>query len=477
MFFKGITKRWFFNCFGAIVLILIIVECVLAFFIQSFFYNSVEKAMIGRANGISSIFLEDKEYSETEFSIKIRNYIINFQDENIKGLIAFNSRGEIITATGSVQSEEEVIKDYNESKNSEDNIAFFTGNLSSGEKVMTVTKSIVDQSGKHMGAIRYITPLEAIDNTIFWAIFGSILVGVFVVLFVVMASSFFIKSIVTPIREVSKTSRRIALGDFNARLTKRYDDEIGELCDTVNYMAQKLSESEKMKNDFISSISHELRTPLTAIKGWAETIQMSEEKDIEMNKKGLNIIVHESERLCGLVEELLDFSRMQSGRIILNLDKIDILAEISEAVYMFRERAAYENKILLYSEPEMLSPVLGDKARLKQVFINIIDNALKYTPSGGVINVGVREEHGFINIMISDNGCGIPENHLPHVRDKFYKANKTQGGSGIGLAVANELVLLHSGTLDIKSEENIGTVITISIPVADNNQENDQIMS
>ena len=156
---------------------------------------------------------------------------------------------------------------------------------------------------------------------------------------------------------------------------------------------------------------------------------------------------------------------MQSGRMILNLEKIDILAELSEAVYIFKERAFEEKKLLLYSEPELLPPVLGDKNRLRQVFINIIDNALKYTQENGVINVGAKEENGFIKITISDNGFGIPQEHLPKVKEKFFKGNMTQKGSGIGLAVANEIILLHAGSLDIKSEVNIGTVVTISIPI------------
>ena len=246
---------------------------------------------------------------------------------------------------------------------------------------------------------------------------------------------------------------------------KFYDDEIGELCDTINYMAGELGNAEKMKNDFISSVSHELRTPLTAIKGWAETMQMGGSCDAKTMEKGLKIIVNESERLSGIVEELLDFSRIQNNRMVLKMDKIDILAEIDEAIYMLRERALSENKHLIYEEPEILPAVLGDKNRLRQVFINIIDKARKYTPEGGIINIEVSQVEENIVIKISDNGCGIPARHLSKVKEKFYKANQTQRGSGIGLAVADEIVKLHSGTLDIASTEGVGTVVSISIPI------------
>jgi signal transduction histidine kinase len=228
-------------------------------------------------------------------------------------------------------------------------------------------------------------------------------------------------------------------------------------------MADELGAAEKMKNDFISSVSHELRTPLTAIKGWAETMQGGG-NDKETLDRGMGIIIRESERLSGIVEELLDFSRMQSGRMTLTMDKIDILAELGEAVYMFSERANMEHKFLLYEEPAMLSPVLGDINRLRQVFVNIIDNALKYTEEGGTISVTATESGGFIRVVISDNGCGIPAEHLPKVKKKFYKANQTIRGSGIGLALADEIMKLHSGSLEIESHENVGTAVTIFIP-------------
>ena len=230
-------------------------------------------------------------------------------------------------------------------------------------------------------------------------------------------------------------------------------------------MAAELGASEKLKNDFISSVSHELRTPLTAIKGWAETMRMGDTPDFRTMEKGMSVIANESERLTGIVEELLDFSRIQSGRMVINMERIDILAELDEAIYMLRERALKEGKHLIYDEPEIAPPVMGDKNRLRQVFINIIDNALKYTPEGGVIGIDVSHDEKNIKISISDNGCGIPAEHLPRIKDKFYKANQTQRGSGIGLAVVDEIMRLHNGSLDIESTENVGTTVTLTIPI------------
>lgn len=219
-----------------------------------------------------------------------------------------------------------------------------------------------------------------------------------------------------------------------------------------------------MKNDFISSVSHELRTPLTAIKGWAETLQGIDDSERDTYEKGMGVIIRESERLSGIVEELLDFSRMQNGRMTLMMDKIDILAELGEAVYMFTDRAQAEGKFLVYEEPALLPPVLGDINRLRQVFVNIIDNALKYTKEGDTVTVTAEEANGKIRVVISDTGCGISAKDLPNVKKKFYKANQTVRGSGIGLALADEIMRLHDGRLQVESQEEVGTVVTITIP-------------
>ncbi|MDR1467484.1 MAG: HAMP domain-containing histidine kinase [Oscillospiraceae bacterium] len=309
---------------------------------------------------------------------------------------------------------------------------------------------------------------ESADAAVFDFIVAFLIAELFLALVIGVFSFYFIKSIVVPVQKINESAKQIAQGDFSIKIEKQHNDEIGELCNTINYMVRELATTERMKNEFISSISHELRTPLTAVKGWAETIQNSNMLDFEVAKKGMSVIVDESERLCQMVEELLDFSTIRGGKMTINMTKLDILAELGEAVYMFRDRAEQEKKFLLYSEPESFPAVYGDKNRLRQIFINIIDNALKYTPEGGVVNVSARIQDDFICAIIDDNGCGISEIHLSRVKEKFYKANKTQIGAGIGLAIANEIVLLHHGKLEIKSEEGVGTSVSILIPIMKN---------
>ena len=228
-------------------------------------------------------------------------------------------------------------------------------------------------------------------------------------------------------------------------------------------MADELENTENIKNEFISSVSHELRTPLTAIKGWSETI--SEIDDKETRTKGLRIITKETERLSSMVEELLDFSRMQNGHFTLQNSNMDILAELGDAVLMYSDKARREQIEIIYDEPEMLPIVYGDKNRIRQVFINVIDNALKYSNSGDTVTIKADVKDGRVRVSVKDTGCGIKETDLAKVKTKFYKANHTRRGSGIGLAVADEIIAMHGGKLEIYSAgEGKGTKVTITLP-------------
>ena len=287
---------------------------------------------------------------------------------------------------------------------------------------------------------------------------------------IMFSNIFFIRSIIIPLREITENTKAISGGNLDVRIEKKNDDEIGRLADAINSMAADIATADKMKNDFISTISHELRTPLTSIKGWAETLLygLDRERD-EVTNKGLQVIVNESGRLEGFVEELLDFSRLQSGRMTLRLTKTDIFAELDETVFTFRERAMREGIEVRYSIPDFPAPANADPNRLKQVFMNILDNALKYSKINTKIFVKAEfsqlDGNNAVKISIADQGCGISKEDLPHVMEKFYKANVSVRGSGIGLAVTNEIINLHNGRLEIDSEINVGTLVTIYLPV------------
>ena len=465
MFTKGISRRWFLNTIGIVFVILVIFIASLSLMVRTTVYNGIELAITGRVDELLNwLSASSGGYMTSEFTAITRDYIENyFQDKDKMEIMALSRTGQIlITSTGFEPDQQQTMPDYDMALQSEDSTGNWVGSLNTGEKVMAITRAVRDENGTLVGSIRYMVSLERADQQTFLVIIILVLAGAFIMLLLTFTGIYFIRSILVPVKQISASAKQIAQGDFDVRIEKGKDDELGQLCDAVNDMAGELGAAERMKNDFISSVSHELRTPLTAIKGWAETLRVG--ADPVTAEKGMTVIIRESERLSGLVEELLDFSRLQSGRMRLSAARLDILAELDEAVYLFTDRARTEHKDLTYEENTSLSPVYGDRDRLRQVFVNIIDNALKYTESGGSITVSSREEDGFVQVTVSDTGCGIPPEHLPNVKKKFYKANQLVRGSGIGLAVADEIAAMHGGSLHIESQVGVGTVVTVSLP-------------
>ena len=267
------------------------------------------------------------------------------------------------------------------------------------------------------------------------------------------------------------TATRIAHGDFAARLPDtRYEDEVGRLCRTINRMAEELAKTDRMKNDFISSVSHELRTPLTSIKGWVETISNIKDPDDANYRRGLAVITAETDRLYTMVEELLDFSRLQNG-IKLNCQVLDLVAEATDAALFVEPRIRQEGLHLAYEEPPDPYPVWADPARLRQVFVNILDNAVKYSTPGGSIFITLTRTGETASVTVRDQGRGISPEDLENVRVKFYKGKNAVRGSGIGLAVVDEIVTALGGTLDIASTLGQGTAVTVTLPVYHPGQE------
>ncbi len=464
---KGITRRWVFNTLCTIVAIVIFAVVCLSYFMWTYYYSSVEQTLSGRSLELYNTLADFSSDTDTTFAVTAKDFVENSSDRESMEITVIGHEGLILmNSTGFTPESPESMPDYETAKNSSSGYGKWVGKLSSGEKVTAVTRVVKNANGDAICAIRYVSSMEAIDNLLFWAMIIFCAVGLLIIALVILSGNYFIRSIVRPVRNITETAMKIAQGDFNAQIDKMYDDEIGDLSDSINDMAKALGASDRMKHDFISSVSHELRTPLTAIKGWAETMQGSTLPDPVTFEKGMDIIVKESTRLTGIVEELLDFSRMQNDNMILQTEKLDILAELDEVLYMMRDRARNEQKHLLYDEPSFVAPVMADRNKIKQVFINIIDNALKYTPQDGVVGVQALLTESHVNIIVTDTGCGIAPDDLPRVKDKFFKANQSVRGSGIGLALANEIVLLHSGDLQIESSIGVGTKVTIALPRA-----------
>jgi signal transduction histidine kinase len=463
---KGITKRWIRNVLLLIFIVVLLIEVFGAIFVSQYFYDQTEKTLnIESDKAIAQMAKSNIENSQ-EFMVSSRLFAENFTNKDKMELIVFTSRGvEIASSSGiTYHNNENKTADVKYILDGKGDVGKYTGKNKSGEKIMSIStayKGFGDDES--MGIITISTSLENIDLRILHLILIFIVIGIVVLLLFSFSGYYFIKSIIAPLSGINQAARKIALGDFSIRLPPGRNDEIGDLCDTINYMAKELGENEKIKNDFVSSVSHELRTPLTAIKGWAETVKNSDNKEI--TEKGMDIITREATRLSGLLEDLLDFSHLETGELKINFSKVDIYAELSEAVYVYERQAKEQGITLKYKEPYEVVSVLGDSNRLRQVFINIIDNAVKYSKENGEVEILTEHDTDFVKITVSDNGVGIPAQDIANVKEKFYKVNHTVKGSGIGLAVADEIISHHNGNIDITSLEGEGTKVIVTLPI------------
>ena len=464
---RSITRRWVFNNLGVVVLALLVIDMAIIFTVQTYFYNSAKQYLISKLNAVTSVLTVHSQDSSANFSAEMRNMLETFNEKDKIELMAINSKGRVVlTSSGFTPDAVDVMPDYEQAM-SADTEASYIGKLSSGEKILAVSAPISSMNSE-FSSVRMVTSLTEIDNTIKSYTIAVMTICAVIIFIIIITGLYFAGSIVRPIRQISSIARKFAMGDFSVRIENNSNDEIGDLCTAINHMADELSNAEAMKNEFISSVSHELRTPLTAIKGWAETLMIDGVGSPETMKKGVGVIVNETERLSQMVEELLDFSRMQNGHFTLQMANMDILAELGDAVLIYSDKARRESKEIIYNEPEMLPIVFGDKNRIRQVFINVIDNAVKYSSAGDTVTIKAFEENGKIIVSVADTGVGIKESDLAKVKTKFYKANHTRRGSGIGLAVADEIVTMHGGSMDIASEgEGLGTTVTITLPSVD----------
>ena len=437
----GIKGRWLVNSLSFVLVILAVVIILISVGVSGYYYATVRDNLASRAATTSDTFRKYFTDTYDQFYTQAEATVTTFQDQDKFEQQFLDANGRILLSTsglsgGGVASTEDASQALSGQKT-----AVFTGrDPLSGERVMSVTAPLLSARGDLVGGVRYIT------------VGFSLLACLLFLMLVVASNSYFIRSIVDPVLKINTIAKEIAAGRYGVRLQKTYDDEIGELCDTINYMSDEISRAERMKNDFISSVSHELRTPLTAIGGWSETLLAGGGEDPEEVMQGLTIIQKEAGRLTRMVEELLDFARIESGRMKL--------------VYMYENLLKKSGIRLLYDEDVDANYYInGDRHRMKQVFLNILDNAAKYGGDGKQIDIDLKRDGGNIVASVRDYGQGIPEAELPFVK-KFYKGSSKQRGSGIGLAVTEEIVSMHGGTLDIASEIGKGTTVTVTLPSA-----------
>ena len=468
---SGITRRWLCGSLLMTVLLVLLVEGMFLYSCTRSYYNSVQQTMYRRFSSISGqlkMYTGDTaQKASASRSVALRRMVEQFSDKDKYEFMLLDSYGSVIASSSGTDAEGILTSaDFEQAQETGDGMGVAIYRTDSSEMVMAVC-CLVPYAAEDVAAMRLVTSLTLVQNQLKNVFLVSIVVVITILGFTVASGLYFVRSIVVPLGQVERTAASIARGELDVRLPVTGDarDEVDRLRGTINRMAEGLEETEKMKNEFISSVSHELRTPLTSIRGWVETLRTLDDPEDENYRKGLEIINNETARLYNMVEELLDFSRLQNGRLKMSCHPLDLVAELTDAVLFCEARIQREGLLLSYSEPEEMIPVYADPNRLRQVFINILDNAIKYSAPGGRITVKIWQGEYKAFIEIIDQGRGIPPEDLDNVKTKFYKGSNSVRGSGIGLALVDSIMTALDGTLDLKSTLGRGTVVTLGLPI------------
>ena len=463
---EGLRKRVIKYYFIMIIITVALFEGLFMFYLQNYYYNSAKQSLISQAtytmDTYDGVAMESSSFENKVYNIFEKgqvnsntNFTVEFIDKN---------KNVILDKYGIRTNEKYEYEDINKALRGKGLTPYTYKIAQTNEHVMSISVPL-KVNNQIEGVVRYTLSLRHIDNTIMKITFFFIIAGVIILIIAFLLSLKFAESLIRPLKNLKQFANELAQGNYNIKLKKEelHDDEIGDLVRTFEHMAVEIDKSRKLKEEFISSVSHELRTPLTSIKGWSETLGYEgigkEELDL-----GLGIIQDETERMISLVEDLLDFSRLSSDRIRLQIDMVDV-TKLAKGVVAQLAVKANEKNITLLTEfkTENIVDIQGDKNRLRQVLINLVQNAIKFTSEGGYIVVIVSQGEDLTTFTVTDNGVGIKKENLNKVLDKFFQEDYNKSGSGLGLAISNEIVKLHGGKMIIESEKGVGTTITFTL--------------
>jgi len=467
-FTRGLRRRWIRGTVFIALMVVVVVVAMFAVIIYSYYFATIRTGLEAKARTATDFFANYVARSYDDFYDSAFRYAETFREADRIEMQFLNRDGSIMISTSAMTSGTSPGSPDITNALESGQISTWVGRRSTtGERIMAASAPMIYADGEVIGVMRYVTSLRLVDRQVFFNLLVVVGVGLIVLGMVFLLNLVFIRYIITPVSEITKMSKRIADGSYGIQINNEYRDEIGDMVQAINEMSLKIAQTEKIQGEFISSISHELRTPLTAITGWGETLTYSDELDTE-SKRGVSIMLKEARRLTKMVEELLEFTMIEDGRFTLNIAEVDIAAELEDAIFTFRE-LLHQDELEFDYHHDLFDTVLipGDSNRLKQVFLNIFDNALKYGREGKRIDVYIGSDEDDVLINIRDFGPGVADDELENLKMKFYKgSNSKERGSGIGLAVCEEIIKYHGGSLELSNAEDGGFLVTIVLPIS-----------
>lgn len=463
----GLQKRWLFNTIGLVFALGMVCVIAVTVAFSAYYYSGMEADLTYRARTTTDFFSNYTNQTYKEFYQSCTQYASNFEDRNTLELQFIDSKGRLVASSyGNWVVDTPNTPEIADAVSSRWIKTYIGKDSQTGERILAVSSPVIYSNGEVIGVLRYVTSTRLADWQIFVVFLFALGMLAIVMVVVVFSSNYYVRSILIPVNEITEKAKRIAAGSYGIQIETQYDDEIGELAQTINEMSVQINQNEIMQRDFISSLSHELRTPLTAINGWSETLLSYEQLD-KSTRRGMTIILRETQRLTEMVVDLLDFTRIQDDRMKLNIRQTDIRSEFEDTVFMYSSRLTQDGITLEYLENDADIPEIPcDPERIRQVFLNILNNAAKHGGEGKRIEASIDADESYVTVRIRDFGPGIPEDELPLVKKKFYKGSSKARGTGIGLAVCDEIINMLSGKLELTNAEGGGTLVTIQLPTA-----------
>lgn len=470
-----------------ILLVSFLVGGFLPIVLRENFFRLKEREMVNRANQLSAMIEKQTEENGTDSLDQMLDVLQTYSGDRIIILYRDGEWLDIIPGTGkgkrritrqawSFLASDEINQLWEGRPLIRRSVQSPTTD-SPGQNILSVAVPIHDQKNpdRITGAVFINTPVQGImqisQSTYRW----SLLLLIASALLAMVASFYLSRTVSRPLRQMNRAAQALAQGDYKHRVDVSSDDEVGELSTSFNRLARRLEEAslqtaqlEQMRRDFVANVSHELRAPLTLIRGYTEALLDEALEPGADPRSFYQIIREEALRMERLISELLDLSRLEAGKVNLTLEEVDLAVLARQMVDRVSPRAKDQGIELRLESTADLPPVRGDSRRLEQLLIIFLDNALKYTPSGGSIIVRLEDESDLIRVSVQDTGRGIPPQDIPYIWERFYKVDKAHSredsGTGLGLAIARQLIEMHQGKLAVTSELNRGSVFSFTLP-------------
>jgi heavy metal sensor kinase len=445
-FFKSIRTRLTLWYLAVIVVLLLIFSSVAYFMLDYTLYNNLDNTLQNRAN-----------------SLNTPTYVVPKSNEL---LMSFDANGNETQSVGGVTVDTPKLSGLIKKAIAGQN-AYLSATGTENQNIRLYATSFLNPFNGQPVVIVVGQTTTEITDVLHTFVYVIVIAMVAIIILAGIGGLFLAERALKPVQQITKTAQNIEGSDLSQRINVKTDDELGMLASTLNEMIGRLEESFNRQRQFTADASHELRTPLAIMQAEA-TLALSKERSPDDYRKSLETISQESDYMSSVIGKLLFLARSDAGKEQLTFEDVELKGLITGLASNIEALAQDKGiKFAVDAHEELM--VSGDKVKLRQLFINILENAVRYTPTAGHISVSLVKQESNAVVSISDTGIGIPPEHLPHIFERFYRVDKARaradGGVGLGLAIAKIITESHKGKIEVESELGKGTTFRISIPV------------